>query len=457
MSISEQLQEIVTTEAEAAGVPGVSVGMVLDGQEHFAYAGVTSVDNPLPVDEGTLFQFGSTGKTFTATAIMRLVEAGKVDLDAPVRQYLPDFKVADSDASEQVRVLNLLNHTAGWSGDRLGETRDRGDGALRRFIDQLSDLEQEFPVGEGMSYNNASLSVAGRIIEVVTGKTFEEALTELVLTPLGMEHSLFFPEDVMTYRFVVGHVPVGDEMVIARPWNMPRAGAPAGGIAANAGDLVKWIQFHLGDGTAADGTRLLEQESLARMQQPTITTKGTALGDHIGISWMLEDLDGARVVAHGGSTIGQQSAFTMIPERGFGLTSNTNASGPGTVFNNAVVKAVHKEFLGIEETKPTVTDRDPGELEAYAGDYETVAMMINVSVKGGALSAAMEPKQSFLDSLGATKEDFMEPPITLGIFGEDRFVATDGSAEGMKGAFVRGADGTVTGVHMGGRLARRPA
>lgn len=466
MSFAEQLQEIVTTEASRAGVPGVAVGVVYDGQEHVAVHGVTSIEHPLPVDEHTLFQFGSTGKTYTATAIMRLVERGQVDLDAPVRRYLPEFRVADPDASERATVLNLLNHTSGWSGDRTGDTRDRGTGALARFVADLADAEQEFPLGEGMSYNNAALAVAGRVIEVVTGRSYEAALTELVLAPLGMKRSLFFAEDVMTHRFVVGHVPVPEEaqsegpgpMMVARPWNMPRGSVPAGGITADVHDLMRWIRFHLGQGTAADGTRVLSPELLARMQQPTYSTKGTALGDHVGISWMLSDLGGERVVEHGGSTIGQESAFTMVPERGFGITSTTNASAPGNAFNKAVVAAVRKELLGLEEVDPVPSDRSSEQLAQYIGAFETVALTIDVTRDGGGLSAVMEPKQSFLDGLGATKEEFTQPPLALGLVEGDSFVVTDGSSAGMIGTFVRSGHGSgndISGVHLGGRLARR--
>src|SRR5436853_7715181 len=104
------LQEKLTETAERLQVPGVAVGVLLDGEEHHAFHGVTSVENPLPVDKDTLFQFGSTGKTFTATALMRFVEEGKVDLDAPVRRYLPDFALKDESVAENVTVLQLLNH-----------------------------------------------------------------------------------------------------------------------------------------------------------------------------------------------------------------------------------------------------------------------------------------------------------------------------------------------------------
>lgn len=455
MSISEQLQEIVSAEAERAGVPGVSVGMVLDGEEHYAVHGVTSIENPLPVEQNTLFQFGSTAKTFTGTAITLLAQRGEVDLDAPVRRYLPDFAVADETAAATVTVLNLLNHTAGWAGDRMGDSRDRGERALARFVASLADAEQEFAVGETMSYNNAALGVAGRVIEVVTGQVFEEAMTDLVLRPLGMENSFFFAEDVMTRRFVVGHVPTPDGMAIARPWNIPRSNAAAGGITASAHDLVRWIRFHLGDGTTSGGDQLMETAWLHRMQQPTVTVAGSALGDHVGISWLLDDAAGVRSVSHGGSTIGQESAFTMIPEKGFGITSNTNASGPGSVFNTAVVNAVKKEFLGLEKVTPVAVDRPAADLSDYTGSYETVALTIEVSVDGGGLSAAMEPQQSFLDSLGARREDFLQPPTPLGMLEGDAFVATGGSSQGMTGAFVRDRSDRVSGVHLGGRLARR--
>src|SRR5687768_5700421 len=89
----QELQNKLDELAKELEVPGAAVGVVLDGEEHYAYSGVTSIDYPLPVDEKTLFQFGSTGKTYTATAIMPLVEQGKVDLDAPVITYLPELKL----------------------------------------------------------------------------------------------------------------------------------------------------------------------------------------------------------------------------------------------------------------------------------------------------------------------------------------------------------------------------
>ena len=211
----EELVEVTRAAMEEARVPGLSIGMVAGGQEFTAGLGVTSITNPLPVTAETLFQIGSTTKTFTATAIMRLVEQGKLNLDDRVRKYLPDFKVADPEAGEQVTLKMLLTHTSGWLGDFFPEC-GMGDDALARFTDQMADLAQQTPVGRIYSYNNAALVLAGRIIEVVTGKPYEEAMSELILAPLEMSNSFFFPADVMVHRFSVGHYLDGENVKIGR-------------------------------------------------------------------------------------------------------------------------------------------------------------------------------------------------------------------------------------------------
>lgn len=455
--MTKSLQEILDEQVARHPVPGVAVGVVDDGEVSYAVHGVTNVENPLDVDEKTLFQFGSTGKTYTATLMMMLAEQGKVDLEAPVRTYLPDFKVVDDEASTTVKVKNLLNHTAGWSGDFLG-TPERGDRALEEFVAHMVGLKQDFAVGAGMSYNNSALSVAGRIIEVVTGKTFDQAMTELLLQPLGMDQTLFFAEDVITRRFAVGHTkdPETGEFSVARPWALPRGGGPAGGMSAPITDQVTWLQFHLGDGTAKDGTRILPQEVLQRMQQPTVQTPGTTLGDAVGISWMLKDVDGARMVGHGGTTIGQESAFEMVPERGFGIAVLTNGSG-GSDLHRAVVRAALAEFLGLDWTDPVPADRPVEALKEYEGVYRNISLVSTVSTTDDGLQVESVPTQDFLDMVGAPAEAFEQPPVQIKMVGDggDVFVAVEDGEPGYTGSFQRGDDGQVYGMHFGGRLTLR--
>jgi CubicO group peptidase (beta-lactamase class C family) len=455
-----RLQDKVSELAAELEVPGVSVGIVQAGEESYGYAGVTSVENPLPVDETTLFQFGSTGKTFTATAMMRLVGQGKVDLDAPVRTYVPELKLKDEDVAAKVTVLQLLNHTAGWDGDLMDDTGN-GDDALEKYVARMERLEQVSPPGRTVSYNNASLSLAGRVIEKVTGTTFEKAIADLLLAPLGLKSTFFFPNDIMTRRFVVGHKKDDDGITVARPWAMPRGGNPAGGLTANARDQIAWARFHLGNGTAPDGSRILTADLLGRMQQPTFDMVGSALGDHVGISWLLAEVDGVRTVNHGGTMIGQYSEFTMVPEREFAVITMANCGPNGAEFNHKIVRWALEEYLGLADPEPAALRLPDAELAAYIGSFETIAATVDITAGEGRLSATVTLKPEMAKVLHEAGEEVPgeQPAIPLALLAgkPDSYVVDEGPAKGMKGYFTRGADGAVDGVHLGGRLATRVA
>jgi CubicO group peptidase (beta-lactamase class C family) len=454
------LQKWVTEAAQRLAVPGVAVGVYHAGEEQYAFHGVTSVEHPLAVDEHTLFQFGSTGKTFTATAIMRLVDQGRVDLAAPVRTYLPELRLRDEGVAQAVTVMHLLNHTAGWSGDVFDPTGD-GDDALARYVELMADIEQVTPLGATVSYNNASLSIAGRVIEKVTGETYEAAVKNLLFDPLGLEHCFFFPNDIMTRRFAVGHNRHSDGTItVARPWALPRAGAPAGGISSNAGDLIAWARFHLGDGRARDGNIVLAAERVRQMQEATVEAPGSALGDAIGISWMLRDVDGVRVVGHGGDTLGQHSSFAMIPARDFAITGLTNCGPNGNEFLDELGRWAFEAYAGVVERDPEPLALSAAELADYAGTYETVAVVATLTVdaeRGGLLlTAEIKPETlAKLMEAGETPPDNQVFPLGMLPGPGDRYVVTDGPGKGMTGFFVRGRDGRVDSVHVGGRLANK--
>ena len=453
------LQEFVSVKAEELGVPGVAAGVLIDGKEEPAFHGVTSIENPLDVDADTLFQFGSTGKTYTATAMLRLAEDGKVDLDAPVRRYLPEFQLRDKEVAEKVTVLQLFNHTAGWQGDMMDNTGD-GDDALEKYVAKMVDLEQVSPLGATVSYNNASLSVAGLIIATIHGTTYEQAMRDLVFEPLGLKQTFFFPNEIMTRRFAVGHTLHDDgRTTVARPWALPRGNSPAGGMSANLADQFAWARFHLGDGTAADGTRFLPAETIRRMQQPTVECKGSAIGDAVGISWLLREVDGVRIVMHGGTTNGQHSEFVMVPERNFALISMTNCGPNGPQLNEVLQKWAFEHYLGIVLTDPEPVLLNDERLQEYVGRFETIAASVDITAKDGQLIAQIEVKPEMKAVLREQGEDADEeqPPIPLGLLSPDGddYIIPDGPAKGMRGFFTRDDSGHVNGVHVGGRLATR--
>jgi CubicO group peptidase (beta-lactamase class C family) len=444
----EALCEFVQEKMASKGIPGVAVGVLYEGETYTAGFGVTNVEHPLDVSEDTLFQVGSISKTFTCTAVMRLVEAGKLDLDAAVRTYIPDFKVTDEEVSAGVTVRHLLTHMEGWDGDFFHDT-GAGDDALAQYVADMGDLEQLAPLGAVWSYNNSGFAVAGRLIEVATDKSYEEALKELVLEPLGLERCFFGADDVITHRFAVGHHGEGSSVGVARPWPLPRAAYAMGGIVCPVGDLLRYARFHMGDGTVEDGTEILKPESLAAMQSPQAQIWGDK--ENIGLSWFVGEVDGTRTVSHGGGTTGQISLFLMVPERQFALAVFTNAEGGGAL-NEDVRRWAIKEYLGLEEEKPEPIESTEEDLAQYVGLYTRPFVDLELGMIGGRLIAVMTYKRGF------PTEDVPPPPppppASLERCEEDRLLVLDGPAKGGTADVIRKPDGTIGWLRLG-RIHKR--
>src|SRR5207249_10430629 len=214
----EALASLVPEKMREYRIPGVALGSVDGDSTTLRGFGVTSVDDPLPITDHTVFPIASISKTFAATAMMRLVEQGKVDLRAPVRTYLPDFRVQDDAASRDVTVWHLLTHTPGWEGQVAGP--ERGDDTLRNFVaTTMPTLMQVAPPGAAWSYNNAGFSVAGRVIEAITGTSINRAIRDLVFTPLGLSHAGTTAGEFITFPFALGHANRGETPpVMQRPF-----------------------------------------------------------------------------------------------------------------------------------------------------------------------------------------------------------------------------------------------
>ena len=179
--LEKKLSELI----DAHGVPGAQL-CVLDGDQLTEVAaGVLSQGTGFPSRTDALFLPGSIGKVYTATLVMMLVDEGKLDLDAPIRHYLPDFEVQDAHARDTVTARHLLSHTSGFDGDHFTDT-GRGDDALARYVADCADLPQIVDPGRIWSYSNSGYAVLGRIVEVLSGVTFEQALRERLITPLAL-------------------------------------------------------------------------------------------------------------------------------------------------------------------------------------------------------------------------------------------------------------------------------
>jgi CubicO group peptidase (beta-lactamase class C family) len=182
-------------------IPGTALGILTGDREEHATFGVASVSSLRPVTPATLFQIGSVTKTFTATAIWRLIDEGALALDAPVRRFLPDLQLQDEGTAARVTVANLLDHSAGWYGeDSGGFDTSSDDDALARYVaERLPDLPQMFPCGAFFSYSNAAFTLLGRLLEVATGSTYNAAMQSLLFDPLGLADT-FLERDAVLSR-----------------------------------------------------------------------------------------------------------------------------------------------------------------------------------------------------------------------------------------------------------------
>ncbi|GII57922.1 hypothetical protein Pth03_63110 [Planotetraspora thailandica] len=450
------LQQFVDTTATEFGVPGVAVGVWVGGREIYACHGVTSVENPLPVDKNTLFVLGSVTKTYTATALMRLVAEGRVDLDAPVRRYVPELVLPDERAAAEITVLQLLNHTAGLDWRMSVETGE-GDDALAAYVANMAESELIAPPGAGASYSQVGYNLAGRIIEKVTGLTYERAVASLLFEPLGLSHSSFATSDVMTRRFAVGHN-LGEDgtLAVARQWKDTRANNPGGGGASSVADQLRWARFHLGDGRAEDGAQVLPAEVLQRMKEQTVELRGSTLGDAFGICWFLRDVDGVRTVGHGGSANGQFAELLIVPERDFAVVALSNA-GPdgGLAFNQSVVRWALEHFVGVVDRDPEPLPFDEARAREVVGSYENDMMRLIIATNGTGLTIECMIKPEIRAATDTELPPDL-PPADLGLLAgdTDEYIVTSGALKGQRGFFTRD-DNAVVGVDLAGRSSKR--
>jgi CubicO group peptidase (beta-lactamase class C family) len=430
-------------------IPGVALGVWHNGEMLTAAVGSTSVAYGLPVNEHTLFQIGSISKTFLGTLVMRLVEQGTLDLDTPIKTYLPELRLHDPDVAEQVTMRHLLSHTGGWTGDFFKET-GWGTDALARYVALMESLPQEQPLGALFSYNNAGFNLAGRVIEQVYGTPFEQAMAELIFAPLGLEEAFYFPDDAMTRSFAVGHIVDNGVAEVARPWSIGRSSHAAGGIAASISDLLRYAAFHIAGGTSASGERVLSKEFCAAMREGQVPTG--ALPDQLGLTWFLRNSNGQQLLSHGGATNGQMASLTLVPEAGFALASLTNSSSGGTL-TTELVRLGLRLFLGIEEGDPEPIESNAAELAAYVGRYSNPLYDYELQLAGTGLELITISNGGFPD-VDSPKRP-VPPPTPVALYAPDKIVITDGPAKGTRGDFGRDATGRVIWMRLGSRVRRR--
>ncbi|MBB6453548.1 CubicO group peptidase (beta-lactamase class C family) [Salirhabdus euzebyi] len=406
--------------------PGVSVSIFTNDdvllQKGF---GTTNAEEQgESVTPSTLFRIGSVSKTITATLMMRLVEAGKVDLDVPIITYLPELKLKDKQATETITLRMLLSHTAGLpdGGDLFG---DRSKNALKNYVNNdLPNLDFVAPPTVHYSYGNHAINLAGYVTERVTGKLFADLIQEEVFEPLSMSRSMYDPLKAFTYPTALQHERKEDgsyHVMHSFPENV--ACHPSSMAISNAEDMTKFGQMYLNNGIINDST-YLSTESLNQMFAVE-AKRYTIPPCTVGICWLKEEENGVEYVWHSGGIGTYRSFMVLFPKHKIGIFTVANQDTGWEIVEEVLNQIGQKEersFQSIEK----------GNIENYFGTY--------LSPKSGLITLGEESNNVFANlngkiySLRALQEDHVvllneeeDVVASIGLLDQDDYIMVNGS------------------------------
>jgi CubicO group peptidase (beta-lactamase class C family) len=326
------LEARVEREIAAARVPGLVLALMRGGEVVYARGfGVTAVDDGgRAVTPATLFRIGSVTKAMTGTAVMRLVADGRLALDAPVRQYLPWFRLSDPDATERVTPRMLLSHTAGLPHDHK-PYGPRDPGALeRRVREEVPAYPLVAAPGTRWSYSNTGIHIAAFLAESVTGQPYAELMRELLFEPLGMARTTFDPTVAMTYPLAQSH-DLGEDGAprVRRRYADNAANYASGQAISTVLDLACFARLHLGSGEGLLPAALVDEMHRPHADRP-------APAGPYGLTFGLRERNGARRVGHGGAITEFGASFDLAPDHGAAVITLRNRLAPELAIDRLV-------------------------------------------------------------------------------------------------------------------------
>ncbi|HYN89562.1 MAG TPA: serine hydrolase domain-containing protein [Ardenticatenaceae bacterium] len=339
------IEEIIASFALA----GIAVGVVQDGATIFARGfGLRDLRTREPVVPTSLFHMASISKPFVATAIMQLVERGRLTLDTPVAGALPDFRLAD-ERYRAITVQQMLSHLSGMPDtDDYGWDRPEEDEeALARYVRGLAPERLIANPGERYAYSNIAYEVLGALVARVSGQSFEAYLRDNVLRPLGMTASTFLKREVAPELATTPHLNVPRASVSpVYPYN--RAHSPSSTLHSSAVEMGRWALANLNRGEL-DGRRILQAASYGLLWHPYVETGYGDPPEHVGLSWFLAEYRGHRTVEHGGADTGFETNLVLLPDLGAAVVVLSN-SIPAPV--GPITRVALDLLLGFEPEPP---------------------------------------------------------------------------------------------------------
>jgi CubicO group peptidase (beta-lactamase class C family) len=328
----DAIDTYITEQMLRLRIPGAALAIVEGDQAvYFRGFGKARPGGEVPTSQ-TPFFIGSITKSITATAIMQLVEAGKVELDAPVQHYLPWFRVADPVASAQMTVRHLLNQTSGlpeMAGEiGLSDFDDRPD-AVERQVRALYKIKLKHQVGSVCEYSNLNFNILGLIIEAASGESYPDYIQNHIFSPLKMAHSYTSQLVARQNSLAVGHRYWFSYPFPVHNLPVPYGSLPSGQLISCAEDLAHYLFVHLNGGRYGD-TRILSSTSIDEMHRAAVEyTKWGFSGWQYGMGWFITDQDNFKIVSHGGNCPDFSAFMALVPEQKKGVILLLNADHYG--------------------------------------------------------------------------------------------------------------------------------
>jgi len=347
--LQTELEPEITEVIKSGRLPGFAIGVVKNGKLIYAKGfGVAKLGTGTPVTSRSLFHMASVTKTFVATAVMQLVEQGKIDLDAPITKYLPYFKM-DDERYRDIKVRQMLSHTSGIpdTTNYHWDQPEYDDGALERFVRSTANQKLIFAPGEKFAYSNTAYEILGDLISKVSGETFEDYVQHHILTPLGMKDSTLLVRQANASLLTSPHVEEGGKPVVSKVFPYNRAHAPSSTLYSNIDDMSRWAIANLNHGEL-DGRRILKRETAELMWQPVVS----AFNMKEGLSWFTKDLQGHRLVMHDGGDVGFESRLLLAPDDSVAIIAMANYAADDKDYLQFATEAL-KIMLDLKPAAPS--------------------------------------------------------------------------------------------------------
>jgi CubicO group peptidase (beta-lactamase class C family) len=318
-ALAPKVDEYITAEMQREKIPGLSLGVLRDGKLIYARGyGLANVELDVPVKPETIFQTGSVGKQFTATAVMMLVEDGKISLDDKISKYFPDSPAA----WKEITVRNLLNHTSGipdYGSDDTTTAKKlidlRVDYTEDEMVSRFASLPLDFPPGSKWSYSNSGYVVLGVLIHKVSGQFYGDFLEQHVFQPLHMDSTHIISEENIVPHRSAGYRLVKGE-IKNQEWVAPKLNTTAdGALYTNIFDMAKWD-------AALAAEKLLKKSSYEQMYTRVHLSDGKTNG--YGFGWGISSANGHPILEHSGSWQGFTMDFLRYPQDKLSIVVFTN-------------------------------------------------------------------------------------------------------------------------------------